>query len=412
MIDISDIKALDAADPLRNFRQEFELPDDLVYLDGNSLGALSRLAQQRVADAIANQWGQDLVKSWNMHHWIDLPQSVGEKIAALIGAGIGQVTCCDSISVNLFKLITAGLGLQSGRRVILSTSDNFPTDIYIAQGIEKLLSSDRCELKLVEESEIINQIDSSVALLLVSHVNFRTGEILDMRKITASAHKQGVLVIWDLAHSAGALPLELDSCQVDFAVGCGYKYLNGGPGAPAFLYVANRHQEQIRQPISGWMGHSDPFAFSTRYTAAPGIHQFLSGTPSILSLVSLDAALDVFANTSMAQLRKKSLQLSGLYMDLLRQYSLLDEFTLLASEEDDRRGSQVAITHPQAYAICQVLIDRAVVMDFREPDTLRAGFAPMYNSYNDIWRAVNELQIIMKNEEHLDPRWQARNKVT
>ena len=412
MIGISDIKALDAADPLRNFRQEFVLPYDLVYLDGNSLGALPRLAQQRVANTIANQWGQDLVKSWNLHHWIDLAQSVGEKIAALIGAGTGQVICCDSISVNLFKLITAGLDLQSGRRIILSTRDNFPTDIYIAQGIERLLSSDRCELKLVEESEIINQIDSGVALLLLSHVNFRTGEILDMREITARAHQQGALTIWDLAHSAGALPVELDNCQADFAVGCGYKYLNGGPGAPAFLYVAKRHQQQIRQPISGWMGHSDPFAFSARYTAATGIHQFLSGTPPILSLVSLDAALDVFANTSMTAIRKKSLQLSALYIELLQQYMLLGEFTLLACGADDRRGSQVAITHPQAYAICQVLIDQGIVMDFREPDILRAGFAPMYNSYIDIWTAVNAIQKISKNGEHLDPRWQARNKVT
>jgi kynureninase len=232
-----------------------------------------------------------------------------------------------------------------------------------------------------------------------------------MREITARAHQHGVLTVWDLAHSAGALPVELDNCQADFAVGCGYKYFNGGPGAPAFLYVAKRHQQQTRQPISGWMGHSDPFSFSVKYTPANDIHQFLSGTPSILSLVSLDAALDVLAQASMAELRKKSLQLSELYVDLLRQHSLMSEFSLLAPD-DERRGSQVAVTHPQAYAVCQALVARGIVMDFREPDILRAGFAPIYNSYSDIWRAVNAIHEVLKNEEHTDPRWQSRQKVT
>ncbi len=406
------VQALDADDPLAHKREAFHLPAGKIYLDGNSLGALPLTAIERMQTTMHQQWGEDLISSWNSHGWIDLPQQAGEKIAPLIGAASGQVICCDSISVNLFKLLATALHQRDDRHIILSAVDNFPTDLYMAQGMAALRGGNGCRLQVVNEGNLADAINDKVAVVLLSHVNFRSGYILPMQEITAAAHAAGALVIWDLAHSAGALPVELDACEADFAVGCGYKYLNGGPGAPAFIYAAKRHHRALQQPLSGWMGHRDPFAFDPVYAPAGGMLQFLSGTPPILSMAALDAALDVFADTSIADLREKSMALGTLFVELVNQCELATTLQLRSPEQSRQRGSQLAFSHPAAYGLCQALIERGVIVDFREPDILRLGFSPLYTSYMDIWNAVEHLRGVIAAGEQHDPRWQQRQKVT
>lgn len=407
-----EVAALDKADPLYSKRFEFELPGNTLYLDGNSLGALPKPVKQRISEVVNQQWGNDLIKSWNHHAWIDLPISVGEKIAPLIGASEGQVICCDSISVNLFKLLCSALKLNKKRSKVLSTKDNFPTDLYMVQGVTDLLGENLCELELVEEHLIEQSLNQSVAVLLLTQVNFRTGKLLDMEKLTKLAHEKGILVIWDLAHSAGALPVELDKCNADFAVGCGYKYLNGGPGSPAFLYVATRHQTSVKQPLSGWMGHAKPFDFEPTYQAAPNINQFQSGTPSVLGMSALDAALDVWQDVDLQQIRNKSKALGNLCLELVRQHDCLKGLQLCSPEAEEDRGSQLAFAHEDGFAICQALIERGVIADFRAPNILRFGFTPLYTSYEDVWQAINILSNIVKNENYKEPRFNVSLKVT
>jgi kynureninase len=409
---LGDVQALDANDPLAAKRNEFAIQEGTIYLDGNSLGALPKSVKTRVSDVIEQQWGQDLIKSWNKHQWIDLPEVVGEKIAPLIGAKAGQVICCDSISVNLFKVLCSALQLNKGRTVVLSTSDNFPTDLYMVQGLSDLLSPEQCELRTVQEDELEASLDDTVAVLMLTQVNFRTGALLDMQKLTELAHNMGVLVIWDLAHSAGALPIKLDECQVDFAVGCGYKYLNGGPGSPAFLYVAERHQQSCQQPLSGWMGHEQPFAFNPEYHASESIHKYLCGTPSILALSALDAALDTWCNVDIHQVREKSLALAELFIQLVGQKESLRALILCSTLVKEKRGSQIAYSHDNAYAICQALIEKGVIGDFRAPNILRIGFTPLYTSYSDIWNAVETLSDIVENNVFLEARFHQKTKVT
>lgn len=332
-MNFDDITALDKADPLAKKRLEFDLPTNTVYLDGNSLGALPTVAKSRIADVVSEQWGNHLIRSWNDHHWIDLPISVGNKIAPIIGAEPGQVICCDSISVNLFKLLSSALSLNSARSIVLSTQDNFPTDLYMAQGLSELLGPDLCQLQLVAEEQIEHNLNEDVAVLLLTQVNFRTGQLLNMEKLTQLAHKKGILVIWDLAHSAGALPVELDKCKVDFAVGCGYKYLNGGPGAPAFLYVAKRHHALVKQPLSGWMGHAKPFSFDPEYQSASNINQFLSGTPCVISMSTLDAALDVWQDVDILEIRQKSIALCDVFIRTVQMHDCLHELQLCSPNE-------------------------------------------------------------------------------
>jgi kynureninase len=412
MIYTSTIKAMDAADPLAHKRAEFKLRAGCIYLDGNSLGALPLAVIDRLHATVTQQWGDDLISSWNSHDWIDLPQGVGEKIAPLIGAGPGQVICCDSISVNLFKLLACAMQMRPGRTVILSAVDNFPTDLYMVQGLAGLKGEHNCTLSQVVESELLDAIDETVAVVMLSHVNFRSGQIMSLQAITQAAHAAGALVIWDLAHSAGALPVELDSCEVDFAVGCGYKYLNGGPGAPAFVYAAKRHHAAIQQPLSGWMGHRDPFAFDPLYKPGEGMLQFLCGTPPILSLAALDAALDVFADTNSEQRRRKSTALGALFVDLIHQCELADSLQLYSPTDPEQRGSQLAWRHAEAYGLCQAWIEHEVTADFREPDILRVGFSPLYTSFMDIYEAIERLRRIVASGAHLDSRWQQRQKVT
>ncbi|MGD9021552.1 MAG: kynureninase, partial [Lysobacterales bacterium] len=403
---------LDRLDPLAQKRNEFELPEDVIYLDGNSLGPLPKAASERSSQVIRQQWGRDLVKSWNLHQWIDLPARVGEKIAPLLGAGPGQVTCCDSTSVNLFKLLCSALHMQPGRRVVISQAENFPADLYIAQGLSQLGQDGLCVLESVPENEIETRLGHDVAVLMLTQVNFRSGRLHDMRRLTELAHSKGIMVIWDLAHSAGAVPLELDDWQVDFAVGCGYKFLNGGPGAPAFVYVAERHQDSVRQPLTGWMGHAAPFSFAEDYNAAPGVTQFLCGTPPIVSMSVLDAALSVFGGVDMQQVRAKSVGLSELFLELVSGNDALAELHLVSPRDSRERGSQLAFAHPSAYAICQALIERGVIVDFRSPDILRIGIAPLYIRYRDMSDAAGILADIMRSEVYMREKYSQRQKVT
>lgn len=406
------LKQRDLDDPLFAKRAAFHLPDNTLYLDGNSLGAMPKIAAERATEVVSQQWGEHLITSWNRHHWIDLPVSVGDKIGRLIGAAPGQVVCCDSTSVNLFKVLCAALSLQPKRQTVLSVNGNFPTDLYMVDGLSQLTGAQRCLLKLVEDAELEAAIDEEVAVLMLTQVDFRSGRLFDMAKLTRLAQKKGALVIWDLAHSAGALPVEVDACNVDFAVGCGYKYFNGGPGAPAFIYAARRHHSAICQPLTGWMGHKAPFSFNTQYEKAPGIAQFLTGTPPVLSMSVLDAALEVFADVDMQQLRQKSLALGDCFQQLVNQHECLQVLERITPVNDDERGSQLAYRHPQAYALCQALIKQGVIADFRAPDILRLGFTPLYLRYIDIWTAVEILADVVRSGEYLKAEYQVKHKVT
>jgi kynureninase len=409
---LTEIETLDANDSLATKRDEFDLKKGLIYLDGNSLGALPKSVKARINQVVEHEWGQDLIKSWNQHEWIDLPQHVGEKIAKLIGAAPGQVICCDSISVNLFKVLCSAMQLNPERSVVLSTTDNFPTDLYMAQGLSNLVSSQHCQLKTVSEENLEVSLNESIAVLMLTQVNFRTGALLDIQHFTKLAHSKGIVVIWDLAHSAGALPIHLDECHVDFAVGCGYKYLNGGPGSPAFLYVAKRHQQNCKQPLSGWMGHKHPFSFNPEYQAAENINQYLCGTPSILAMSALDAALDVWHDVDIHQVRRKSIDLAEAFITLVEQEASLNSLTLSSSGAKECRGSQLAYEHDYAYAICQALMAKGVIADFRAPNILRFGFTPLYTSYKDIWHAVQRLKHVVENEAFLAPEFNQKAKVT
>ncbi len=402
----------DAADPLSAKKALFDLPSDTVYLDGNSLGPLTHAAKARATEVVQQQWGRDLITSWNKHQWIELPITVGNKIAKLIGAAEGQVICCDSISVNLFKLLSAALTMRPKRHKVLSTIDNFPTDRYMVQGFADSKLAPEVELVSGDEAEIMDLIDDSIAVVMLTQVNFKTGKRLNMREITEKAHQHGCLIIWDLAHSAGILPVELDACQADFAVGCGYKYLNGGPGAPAFIYVAERHQTQYRQPLQGWMGHANPFTFDPDYQAPSSIKQNLVGTPSIVSMSLLDAALDSFEHTNMETIANKGLSLAEWFLSLLTQFDLVNEFESVGEFNREHSGAQVALHHPEAYAICQAWIAKGVIADFRAPNLLRVGFSPLFLSYADIVTAVERLADVMHSTYYLNQEFQIKHAVT
>jgi kynureninase len=390
----------------------FVLPEGTVYLDGNSLGAMPFHVTLAVHNALQQQWGQDLIASWNVHSWIDLPVTVGERIALQIGAAPGQVLCVDSISVNLFKLLTTALALRPGRRVILCAEGDFPTDSYMAQGVARLLGAERCELRRAPVDDLVSLLNDEVAVLMLTHVNYRTGERYDMQKITRAAHAAGALVLWDLAHSAGAMPLALDDMNVDMAVGCGYKYFNGGPGAPAFLYVNQRHQNTVSQPLSGWLGHRDPFAFDADYHPGESVRSFQAGTPPILSMVALNAALDVFDQTDLRALREKSIALTTFFTEGLETRGLLALLECVTPREPERRGSQVSLRHTEAWGLSQALIEAKVIVDFRAPDIVRFGFAPLYNSFLDAQRALEALELILRERRFADPRFSARPAVT
>lgn len=390
--------ALDAGDPLASFRARFALPEGVIYLDGNSLGALPKSAIERARGVIGEEWGDGLIRSWNDADWMDLPFKAGDKIARLIGAGEGEVVACDSTSVNLFKLLAAAFALRPERRVLLTEVDNFPTDNYVAEGISEFLG-ERVIRRLVSTDDIIGAIDGDTAVVSLTHVNYRTGRIHDMAAINEAAAAVGALTLWDLSHSAGAVLLDLNSSGSDLAVGCGYKYLNGGPGAPAYLFVAARHQEAIRQPISGWMGHAAPFEFAAGFRPAPGIARMLSGTPPVIALAVLESGLDILVEAGMAALREKSVALGELFIARIEETCAGHGLELLSPRNAAERGSQVSYAYANGFGAVQALIERGVIGDFRQPDVMRFGFAPLYLRYVDVWDAAEALATVLDGEE-------------
>ncbi len=426
MITLQDCQQRDTADPLRGLRDLFSLPSGVIYLDGNSLGAMPKSAAARAAEVVTTEWGRDLIKSWNAAGWFHLPQRLGNLIAPLIGAGPDQVVATDTTSINLYKVLSAALSIAKQdapqRRVILSERSNFPTDLYIAEGLCK---AQGFTLKLVEPDEISAALNSELAVLMLTHVNYRTGAMHDMVAVTAAAHAAGALVVWDLAHSAGAVPVDLLGAGADFAVGCGYKYLNGGPGAPAFLWVNPQHAERFWQPLSGWWGHAAPFAFTPDYQPAAGITRYLCGTQPMVSLALLECGLDGFkaaeALGGMAALRAKSLALTDLFIALVEQRCQGYGLGLATPRAHSQRGSQVCLTreHGQgAFAIVQALIARGVIGDFRAgdgaayKDILRFGLTPLYLGFEDVWNAVEQLRQVLESGEWQQPQFNQQHAVT
>ncbi|MBK7518405.1 MAG: kynureninase [Betaproteobacteria bacterium] len=417
--------ALDAADALAPLREQFSLPPGLIYLDGNSLGVLPKATAARVQQVVQQEWGVDLIRSWNTAGWMDLPQRVGDKIARLVGAGPGELVVADSTSVNLFKVLSAALSMAQAdtpkRKRIVSERSNFPTDLYIAESLARERGH---ELVLVEADELPAALDEHCAVLMLTHVNYRSGRMHDMAALSRMAADAGALTVWDLAHSAGAVPVDLHTDGADFAIGCGYKYLNGGPGAPAFVWAHPRHAERFWQPLAGWMGHAAPFEFSPGYRPAAGISRYLCGTPAVLSLAALECGVDTVLAAEplggMAALRRKSLALTRLFADQVQ--ASCPSLTLVSPRDDAQRGSQVCLSHPQvAYPVVQALIGRSVIGDFRAGDTshpagavdiLRFGFTPLYLRFVDAWDAAEQLRQVLESGEWQRPEFNQRQAVT
>ena len=405
---IDEATQLDEADPLAFARQRFRLSDGIIYLDGNSLGALPAAAPGALATTAERQWGDDLIASWNKHGWIDWPMRIAAKLAPIVGAKPNELLIADSTSVSLFKLLAAAVAARPDRRVILTQTANFPTDLYVAQGLARMLG---IGVRAVAAGEVLRSIEERTAVVTLTHVDYRSASIHDMRAINEAAHSAGALTVWDLSHSAGAIELDLDGSGCDLAVGCGYKYLNGGPGAPAFIYVAEPLQGELRNPLQGWMGHADPFAFVDDYRPADGILKFLTGTPSILAMTALEAGLDTFDGISMADVAAKSRKLSNLFVDEV-EARCGSEVRLASATDAALRGSHVVFAHPEAYAVMQALIERGVIGDFRAPDLMRFGFAPLYNSHAEMVRAAEILAEVLAIREWDQPRFRERARVT
>ena len=454
-----DCQQLDAQDPLRQLRDQFSLPEGVIYLDGNSLGALPRSAAARVAKAVSSEWGDGLIRSWNSAGWFDLPQRLGDKIATLVGASPGTVVATDTTSINLYKVLSAALTIAARhtpqRKRVVSERSNFPTDLYIA---EALCRERGYHLQLVEAGQLDAVLTNEVAVLMLTHVNYRSGAMFDLQAVTAIAHRAGALMVWDLAHSAGAVPVDLNGADADFAVGCGYKYLNGGPGAPAFVWVNTRHADRFWQPLAGWWGHANPFAFTPDYQPAAGITRYLCGTQPILSMTALECGLDsvlaarncVPGQSAIQALRGKSLALTDLFITLVEQRCAGHDLALVTPLEHRRRGSQVGLARTTgAFAIMQALIARGVIGDYRAgygaaspsgagsgavsvagagsgaaspsgagdgtaayPDILRFGFTPLYIGFVDVWNAVEHLKQVLENSEWQRPEFNQKHAVT
>lgn len=432
MTTLQDCRQRDARDPLRALRDQFSIPEGVIYLDGNSLGALPKTAAARIAEVVTHEWGDGLIRSWNSAGWFELPRRLGDKIARLIGAAPGEVVATDSTSINLYKALSAALNIAAQdapqRKLVVSERSNFPTDLYIAQA---LCAERGLRLQLVEPEEIAAALTPDVAVLMLTHVNYRTGAMHDMAAVTAAAHAAGALTVWDLAHSAGAVPVELNAAQADFSIGCGYKYLNGGPGAPAFVWVHPRHADRFWQPLAGWWGHAAPFEFTPEYRPAPGIARYLCGTQPMLSLAALECGLDTVLAAEplggMAALRAKSLALTDLFIELALERCAGHGLGLATPREHARRGSQVCLTrtNPQepggasgAYAIVQALIARGVIGDFRagdggrHQDILRFGLTPLYLGFEDVWNAVEQLRQVLETGEWQRPEFNQKMAVT
>jgi kynureninase len=406
---------MDRDDPLRYPRQRFQIPQGLLYLDGNSLGALPKSTPNDVMQTITKDWGERLIGSWNDAGWVNLPATVAAKLAPLLGVQAGEVVIADSTSVNLFKLLSGVLLADSKRngttrRWILSERDNFPTDLYIAEGVLSLFG-DRYALKLVAREDIGASIDDSVAVALITHVDYRTGHLHDMRALCQRADVCGVELIWDLSHSAGAVPLDLAGDGANYAVGCGYKYLNGGPGAPGYAYVRQTRQATLPAPLSGWFGHAAPFAFLPAYQPAPDIRRLLCGTPSVLAMIALGSGIDTFDGVSMIELRKKSLALSDLFWQLVDQRCAGMGLRCVSPVDHATRASQLSFAHPAAFAVMQALISRGVIGDFRQPNLMRFGFTPLYTRFTDCWDAIDVLEDVLRSEVWRQPRFSEKKQV-
>jgi kynureninase len=402
--------ALDASDPFAGLRDEFLLREGEIYLDGNSLGPVSKSVQRRVAEVIDTEWAQGLVRSWNAAGWMDAPLRLGHRLAPLIGAREGEVLVADSLTFLLAKIIGGSLELKTERHVVITDAVNFHSDLYIVAAMARLAGRD-IVVKNIDRDTLREHLDEDVALVMLTHVDFRTGEMLDLAGITADVHAVGALMLWDFAHSAGAVPLDVTGADVDFAAGCGYKYLNGGPGAPAFMYVAPRWHGVLRNPLPGWLGHARPFDFEPTYESAPGMRAYVTSSPSVIALGALEGALDVWDRTTMAEVRVKSLALTDLFISLVEE-ALPGVFELVTPREHSRRGSQVAIRHDQGYGVVQALIDRGVIGDFRAPDICRFGFTPLYLRYVDVYDAVRILVDVMTTSAYLDESFAVRLAVT
>jgi kynureninase len=411
-IDPASIAALDAGDPLGIKRNAFVLPHGVIYLDGNSLGPVPRAALRELKIAAEQEWGQDLIRSWNRAGWFDLPATLGDRIARLIGAAPGETVITDTTSINIYKAIHAGLNLRPGRSVIVAEGAGFPSDIYMTEGVASVRPDVRIRLEGVDAPRIEDLLSDDVAVVLVNHVDYRTGVLRDMAPLTGRIHDAGAIAIWDLCHSAGVLKVDLNANGADFAVGCTYKYLNGGPGAPAFLFAASRHHGKLSQPLTGWWGHANPFAFDRSFRAGDGIRPMLCGTQPILSMRALAGALEVWDDIDLAQLREKSLGLTDLFIALVEEGCGPFGVCLAAPRERRMRGSQVSFRHPNGYEIIQALSERGVIGDFRSPDYMRFGFAPLYLSYADVCTAATILQDILATSTWRASRFAIRGSVT
>jgi kynureninase len=408
-VTLEEAQALDTADPLRFARERFELTEGVIYLDGNSLGALPSATSDAVARVVTRQWGADLITSWTKHGWIDAPHRVAALLAPIVGARPNELLIADSTSVNLFKLLAAAMQARPGRRVILTDDANFPTDLYVAQGLAAMLP--QVSLQAVPADQVTAAIDGDTAVVVLTHIDYRSGARHDMGAVNAAAKSAGALTLWDLSHSAGAVELDLVGEDCDLAVGCGYKYLNGGPGAPAFLFVAENLQGRLQSPLSGWMGHAEPFAFEPVHRPAPGIARFLTGTPSIIALAALEAGLNTFDGVAISAVEAKSQALSRMFIDLV-EARCGDSVRLASPRDPGARGSHVSFAFADGYAVVQALIERGVIGDFRAPDLMRFGFTPLYTSFTDVWRAADTLADILARREWDQPRFHQRAKVT
>lgn len=407
----ADIAALDAADPLAALREEFEIPEGLLYLDGNSLGPLTKTARLRMREVVEHQWGQSLIRGWNDHDWMGAPKRVGDAIAGLIGAEPGEVIVADSTSANLFKLAVAAMQARPDRKVVLSEPGDFPTDLYMLEGTVRTLGEGR-RLDLRPADEIEAALTEEVALLVLCHAHYKTSRIRDMARLTAAAHAVGALVIWDLSHSAGVLEVDLNGCNADMAVGCGYKYLNGGPGAPAFLFVARRHQDSLVSPLSGWMGHSAPFTFQDAYDPSGGIGRFACGTPPVLGVSALECGVALSVRAGPKALRAKAAALTDLFISRVEAVPAASELRLVTPRKASQRGGHVSFSHPDGYAIVQALIARNVIGDFRDPDIARFGFSPLTLSFAQVARAADILGEVVAGSLYDRPEYRKRAAVT
>jgi len=402
-------EALDNNDELAPMREKFCLEKGLIYLDGNSLGVLPKATASHISQVITQQWGEGLIRSWNTHQWMEKPTKLGDKVAQLIGSKKAQVLVCDTTSVNIFKLAAAAVKMRPGRSKLITEIGNFATDLYLLQGLAKLLGN-QVEVIALPREQVLSAIDEDTALVLLTHVHFKTGAMWDMASVTQMTQKKGALVMWDLSHSVGAMPINLDEINVDLAVGCTYKYLNGGPGSPAFLYVAAQHQDLFEQPLTGWLGHAKPFDFEDDYQGAAGIQQAMCGTPPVLANAALEVALNLMLSVDMHLVRVKSQLMGNLFIQLIQQRC--PQFEVESPTDDEQRGSHVSLAHTQGYAIMQALIARNIIGDFRAPKTLRFGFTPLYLRYVDLWDTVEALEDIMLQESWNQPEFLHRQAVT